>query len=123
IIAGFDGVLAWGDLATTNILVDETGRLTGLVDFESSFVLDSTLSVGYLYGMNPEHPLIHALLDVGRASGSVFVDEKLKLCAALRAVRMAKFAHRDLPSGELQHPIQDVLPGAIRAVEQLVETL
>lgn len=115
----FNGALAWGDLAPTNILLDGEDRLAGLVDFESSFALDGALSAGYFFAMDPGHPLLSAVLDAANAAGFGFEDAKLKLCAVLRAARMAKFAHRSLPMGLPQRPIADLLPGAMQALEQL----
>ena len=115
----FDGALAWGDLAPTNILLDREDRLAGLVDFESSFALDAALSAGYFFAMDPGHPLLDALLEAAHAAGFGFQDAKLKLCAVLRASRMAKFAHRSLPMGRPQSPIAILLPGAMQALEEL----
>lgn len=115
----FDGALAWGDLAPANILLDREDRLAGLVDFESSFVLDGALSAGYFFAMDPAHPLLQGLLEAGKAADFGFQDIRLKLCAVLRAARMAKFAHRSLPMGAAQRPIASLLPGAMQALGEL----
>jgi aminoglycoside phosphotransferase (APT) family kinase protein len=118
-VSAFDGALGWGDLAPSNILIDEDDRLIGLIDFESSFVLDRSLSFGYLRAILPDHPLLKILIDEARTTHFEVSDMRIKLCAALRAARMARFAHRNLPSGHLQRTISSILPGGIAALVEL----
>jgi aminoglycoside phosphotransferase (APT) family kinase protein len=119
----FDGQLAWGDLAPSNILIDQHNRLTAIVDFESTLALDHALSLGYLLAMSPDDPLIPLLLDEGARRDFAFDNRKIRLCAVLRAARMARFAHQPLPSGTLQRPIETILPGALRSLADLTASL
>jgi aminoglycoside phosphotransferase (APT) family kinase protein len=121
-VSKFDGALAWGDLAPSNILVDENDELAGIIDFESTFALDCSLSAGYFYAIAPGEPLLAALLREGKSTGFEFDERKLKLCAILRAARVARFAHKDLPSGAPQRSIAAMLPGAVQVLPELVNS-
>jgi aminoglycoside phosphotransferase (APT) family kinase protein len=118
-VSKFNGSLAWGDLAPSNILLDERNRFAGLVDFESSFVFDRALSAGYFYAVNPDHPLLTALITESASEGFEIDPYRTKLCAVLRLARVAKYAHRGLPSGALQRSMSEMLPGAMRALHEL----
>lgn len=121
-VVALDGALAWGDLALSNILVDEGGRLTGLIDFESCFALDRALSIGYFRAIAPDDELLRLLIEASRSLGCELDERRINLCAVLRAARMARFAHTALPSGVAQRPVSALLPGAMTALARLIET-
>jgi aminoglycoside phosphotransferase (APT) family kinase protein len=121
--AKFDGALGWGDLSAANVIVDDSNRLAGLVDFEGTFALHSALSVGYLYALGPQDPLYVAVVEQFRRAGTELDNETVSFCAVLRAVRMARYAGQDLPTGIQQREIFEVLPGAATALDELAERL
>jgi Ser/Thr protein kinase RdoA (MazF antagonist) len=118
-VSKFDGALAWGDLAPSNIILDAEDNLAGLIDFESTFALDRALSFGYFLALAPDHPLLAVLIQEARSSRFGLDEGRMNLCAVLRAARMARFAHRNLPSGASQRPIESILPGAKSALSDL----
>jgi aminoglycoside phosphotransferase (APT) family kinase protein len=119
----FDGALGWGDLSASNIIVNDSNRLAGLVDFEGTFALHCALSVGYLYAMQPEDPLYAAVLDEFRRASAELDDDTVDFCAVLRAIRMARYAGQELPTGVQQGKIFEVLPGAAIALAGLAGKL
>jgi aminoglycoside phosphotransferase (APT) family kinase protein len=119
----FDGALGWGDLSASNIIVSDSNRLAGLVDFEGTFALHLALSAGYLYAMQPHNPLFAAILDEFQSADNALDADTVRFFAVLRAVRMARYAGRELPTGIAQGRIFEVLPGAAIALNELAGKL
>jgi aminoglycoside phosphotransferase (APT) family kinase protein len=101
-------VLAWGDVSPENILLDASDRVAGLVDFEGAMAADFSLTLGYCYARYFGTPFFEALRNVW----PVKEDQRvLDFYALLRALRLARFAGLQMPTGHPRQSLDQVLPG------------
>ena len=116
---GSTGECTWSDISPSNILVDDMGRLTGLIDFEGTLVGDPLLLVGYCYAAFAEKPFFD-LINEGRSEPLSDVDWiQVQFYAILRVLRLAKYAHKPLPVGYPRSSMNRLFPGVNRSIESL----
>jgi aminoglycoside phosphotransferase (APT) family kinase protein len=110
--------LVWSDVSLENILVDESGRIIGLIDFESMLSGDPTLSLGYCFAAYGQHEFLKSLMRAWPGAGEV-APERIQQYAMLRWLRLVRFANEPLPTRAPRLPAGRVLPGAEAAIEKL----
>lgn len=118
-----DNCLVWGDINFTNILVDSSGHLTGLVDFESCLSGDPTATIGYCFAAHGNQPFCAMMVDrwsdrIGRAQRDLVL-----FYAIVRSLRLARYAHRALPTGRSRDPLCEIFPGLQLAIRKLATCL
>jgi aminoglycoside phosphotransferase (APT) family kinase protein len=116
------GVLAWGDIALDNILVNDRDSLAGLVDFEGALSGEPLLNLGYCYSRYGPNTFFETLKDNWLRPLNEADVRRIDLYAVLRALRLLKFAHEPLPYGQARTPITELLPGFPLALQGLVAT-
>jgi aminoglycoside phosphotransferase (APT) family kinase protein len=115
--------LAWGDILTNNVLVDN-GHLSGVVDFEGTLAADYALNLGYVraaYGLSAQFG--RYLFEASEAKLQPDDFDRVNLYAVLRGVRVAGFAHLPLPTGLRRRPVLSVFPGVRPAARILADRL
>lgn len=111
--------LAWGDILTNNLLIDDEGCLAGVVDFEGTLAAEHSLNLGYCraaYGLSAQ--LSRYLME--GSEGKLELDlDRLNLYTVLRGVRVARFAHLPLPTGHRRRSVLALFPGVRPAAQAL----
>jgi aminoglycoside phosphotransferase (APT) family kinase protein len=113
--------LVWGDIGFGNILVNSSGRLAGLIDFESCLSGDPLATLGYCFSAHGHDPLCAALLDAWPETLDSVARERILFYAILRALRLARYADRPLPTGHPRDPLLQVFPGVKLALDTLTD--
>jgi aminoglycoside phosphotransferase (APT) family kinase protein len=111
--------LVWGDISFANIIVDSSGHLAGLIDFESCLSGDPLATLGYCFACHGDHPFWETLVhrwpqkfdDAGR--------ERILLYALLRGLRLAPYLGCPLPTGRRRDPLFEIFPGVELAIKRL----
>ena len=112
--------LVWADINTDNILVDDEGGLTGLIDFESCLSGDGLLTLGYcaaLYGRSGlAELLVSAYPKPIGPSELVLID----WYTVVRLLRIAPYhASGRLPTGHAFAPLLSTFAGFESALRRL----
>ncbi|MGC3971059.1 MAG: phosphotransferase [Pirellulales bacterium] len=112
--------LVWADVSYGNVLVNDAGELSGLIDFEGSLVGDSLLALGYLQAFSGRQGLF---LEISKSWG-LLPESKywnvIDFYAIVRALRAAPFyTSKVLPNGAPRKSFVDVFPGLLDAVHRL----
>ncbi|HOV66529.1 MAG TPA: phosphotransferase, partial [Bacillota bacterium] len=116
--------LVWGDVSPTNILVDRSGQLMGLLDFEGALAGDVVLNLGYCFASRYTSEFYRTIRSAWGAPTSDELCTRIELYAVLRGMRITKYAHnRNLPTGQPRMPIEELLPGFVVAASRLREKI
>jgi aminoglycoside phosphotransferase (APT) family kinase protein len=115
------GQLVWGDISFANIIVDSSGHLAGLIDFESSLSGDPLATLGYCYACHGNHPFWETLVHHWPQSLDVTDRHRILLYSILRGLRLAQYLDRPLPTGHPRDPLFEIFPGMKLAVEKLTD--
>lgn len=115
--------LVWGDIGFGNILVGPTGRFAGLIDFESCLSGDPLATLGYCFAAHGNDPLCVALLDTWPEALDNAARERILFYSILRALRLAPYADRPLPTGHPRDPLLQIFPGVKLALDMLAGCL
>jgi aminoglycoside phosphotransferase (APT) family kinase protein len=112
----------WGDIAFDNILVDPQGRIAGFIDFESCMSGDPLATLGYCLAMHGDHSFCATLLDTWPG---IDHEGRDRICfyAILRALRLAPYAHKPLPTGRPRDALTAIYPGLLPALSALQRRL
>jgi aminoglycoside phosphotransferase (APT) family kinase protein len=114
--------LNWGDVNMENILVDEAGRLTGLVDFEGALSGDALLTLGYALAFYGWSCFVEALTLAWPEPLKASARRRVEFYAVFRALRSAPYyAHPLLPNGARRMPLAEIYPGLEGALESLAK--
>ena len=114
--------LVWADCSLGNILVDENGRLAGLIDFEGVISGDGLLTLGYCQSLCDRQELFTDLVRAWPTPFGPEVWRRIDLYAVVRALRNAPFySNPSLPAGACRSPLQTVYPGLEPAIRRLSE--
>ncbi|HEU4433720.1 MAG TPA: aminoglycoside phosphotransferase family protein [Pyrinomonadaceae bacterium] len=111
--------LVWGDISFANIIVDSTGHLAGLIDFESSLSGDPLATLGYCFACHGNHPFWETLIQRWPQPLDDTERERILFYALLRGLRLAPYLDRPLPTGRPRDPLFEIFPGFELAIETL----
>lgn len=111
--------LVWGDINFGNILVEEDGRVTGLIDFEGCLSGDPLATLGYAAAVHGTEPFFSTLRQAWPRTLSEDEENLVAWYTLLRALRLARYAHLPLPTGRPRDPLVHILPGIIPALRRL----
>lgn len=111
--------LVWGDISFANIIVDSSGHLAGLIDFESSLSGDPLATLGYCFACHGDHPFWETLVDRWPETFDDAARERILLYALLRGLRLAPYLDRPLPTGRPRDPLFEIFPGVELAINRL----
>lgn len=111
--------LVWGDINFGNILVQEDGRVTGLIDFEGCLSGDPLATLGYAAAVHGTEPFFSKLRQAWPRTLSEDEENLVAWYTLLRALRLARYAHLPLPTGRPRDPLVHILPGIIPALRRL----
>jgi aminoglycoside phosphotransferase (APT) family kinase protein len=114
-----DSALVWGDINFDNILVDDAGRLAGLIDFESCLAGDPVATLGYCIAAQGFEPMCFELLDAWSRPMAGDLRHRILSYVILRGLRLASYAHRPLPTGHPRDPLDQIFPGLMPAIAEL----
>lgn len=112
------GRLVWGDINFGNVIVDENGRVAGLIDFEGCLSGDPLATMGYVAAVHGTDPFFTQLRQAWPTPLSEEADDMIAWYALLRAVRLAIYAHLPLPTGRPRDPFVNIVPGIIPALRR-----
>jgi aminoglycoside phosphotransferase (APT) family kinase protein len=115
--------LIWGDINFNNILVDEHGRVAGLIDFEGCLSGDPLATLGYAAAFHGTESFFAQLRSAWPDDLSKDQDDLIAWYTLLRAARLAKYAHLPLPTGRARDPLIQIVPGIIPALQRLTAIL
>lgn len=116
-------VLCHGDLATPNVLVDEGGRVTALLDWEDALVGDPLFDVAGWGTFVGHHERRTAVLDGYATRAPLPADAELRYWLYYVRIMLAKTVHRRrfgyartdrIPAGERIRPAIAALGAALR---------
>lgn len=111
------GRLVWGDINFENILVNDEGTVSGLIDFEGCLSGDPLATLGYCKAVHGLNPFFEKLIDVWSAEVETEPDlVGVAWYALLRAMRLARYAHVALPTGRARDPLIRIVPGIVPAL-------
>jgi aminoglycoside phosphotransferase (APT) family kinase protein len=117
-------LLVWGDINFDNIIVNDDGRIAGLIDFESCLSGDPLATLGYGFAVHGHLPFFAELLKACCPGGlSQEESDRVMLYALLRGLRLARYAHLPLPTGHSRDPLVEVFPGVLPALAHLSERI
>lgn len=111
--------LIWGDINFGNILVNEDGRISGLIDFESCLGGDPLATLGYAAAIHGTEPFFSEFRQAWPQTLSVEEENLIAWYTLLRALRLACYAHLPLPTGRPRDPLVHIVPGIIPALRRL----
>jgi len=109
----------WGGFSLDNILVNDSGDVVGLIDFESCLSGDPLATLGYCQAFYWGQPFSTDLFNAWRDRLGPVDRDRLLLYTILRALRLAPYAHRPLPTGYPRDPLAVICPGFLPAVAEL----
>lgn len=113
--------LAWGDILTNNLLIDDEEGLAGVVDFEGTLAAEYALNLGYCraaYGLSAQ--LSRYLVEASEDKLERGDPDRLNLYTVLRGIRVARFAHLPLPAGHRRRrSVLALFPGVRPAARAL----
>jgi aminoglycoside phosphotransferase (APT) family kinase protein len=112
--------LTYADLGPDNIIVDDDGKLAGLIDFEGTLVGDSVLALGYCYSAYGDDPFVEHIASAWPETLEPDAWRRIYLYAILRPLRVGKYAHMPLPTGEPRKPLTEVFPGFEPSLNKLI---
>ncbi|EMV7407623.1 TPA: phosphotransferase family protein [Enterobacter soli] len=117
-----ESCLIWGDTSIDNILVNRTGEISGIIDFESCLSGPSNCTIGYFIDtLNPKlktHELLAGyLLDKSKVD-----NDEIYSFSLLRAYRLAEFISIPLPTGRQRDMLIDIFPGLKWVSDFLINT-
>ncbi len=114
------GGLVWADVSPENVLVDEVGNLTGVLDFESCVGGASCANLGYCLASHFGTGFYESLRDAEEVEESSVFASHTELYAVIRALLIAQFAAPGpMPGGLPRKPVEEFLPGFRPATENL----
>jgi aminoglycoside phosphotransferase (APT) family kinase protein len=113
--------LVWGDINFENILVDASGQVTGLLDFESCLSGEPLATLGYCSAVHGNQAFCRELLQAWPDELDESQQERVVLYAILRVLRLARYAHLPLPTGYARDPIVAIFPGLLPALSMLLD--
>jgi aminoglycoside phosphotransferase (APT) family kinase protein len=116
-------VLVWGGISLENIIIGSRNHVRGLLDFESALAGDMLVNLGYCLAQYHETAFFESLACAWPETLTEHHWTRMELYAVLRALRIVKFAHRPLPTGEVRTPIEQLLPGFRWALEKLIRKM
>jgi aminoglycoside phosphotransferase (APT) family kinase protein len=111
--------LVWGDISFANIIIDSSGHLAGLIDFESSLSGDPLAALGYCFACHGNHPFWEALVHRWPQALDAAAQERILMYAILRGLRLALYLDRPLPTGHPRDALFEIFPGMKLAIETL----
>lgn len=111
--------LVWGDITFANIIIDSSGRLAGLIDFESSLSGDPLATLGYCFACHGNHPFWEALVQRWPQALDAAARKRILLYAILRGLRLAPYLDRPLPTGHPRDALFEIFPGMKLAIQTL----
>ena len=111
--------LVWGDISFANIIVNSSGHLAGLIDFESSLSGDPLATLGYCFACHGDHPFWETLVHHWPETFDDAARERILLYALLRGLRLAPYLDRPLPTGRPRDPLFEIFPGVELAINRL----
>jgi len=111
--------LVWGDISFANIIVDSTGHLAGLIDFESSLSGDPLATLGYCFACHGNHPFWETRIQRWPQALDDTERERILFYALLRGLRLAPYLDRPSPTGQPRDPLFEIFPGFELAIETL----
>jgi aminoglycoside phosphotransferase (APT) family kinase protein len=120
VVAPQQSEFVWGDINSQNILVDDAGRLAGLIDFEGVLAGDSLATMGYCYAAHGNQTWFASLMRMCVEPLDRHQMRRIFIYAILRTMRVARFAHRPLPTGLARAPLSEVFPGFRLSISELL---
>jgi aminoglycoside phosphotransferase (APT) family kinase protein len=116
--------LVWADVSPGNVLVNDDGRLEGLIDFEGVLSGDGLLALGYCQSLFDRRELLMDLAHAWSTPLGPAEWRRIDLYAVVRALRNAPFyVHPLLPTGGRRSPLPMVYPGLEPAIRRLTNQL
>ena len=113
--------LVWGDVSFANIIIDSSGHLAGLIDFESCLSGDPLATLGYCFACHGNHPFWEVLIRRWPQTLDAADHHRILLYSILRGLRLARYLDRPLPTGHPRDPLFEIFPGMKLAVETLTD--
>jgi hypothetical protein len=92
---------------------------SGLIDFESCLSGDPLTTLGYCFAAHGNDPLCGALLNAWPETLDTAAWERILFYSILRALRLAPYADRPLPTGHPRDPLLQIFPGVKLALDML----
>ena len=125
--AGIDAIapplrsgVVWADVSPENVLVDHSGGLVGLLDFESCIGAELCANLGYCFAAQLGTGFYDALRNAWVEEPTESHAARTELYTVVRAMRIAKFADRGpMPAGAPRPTVEQFLPGLRPAAESL----
>ena len=114
-----DSELVWGDISPDHIVLDDTGRLVGLLDFEGTLAAGRLSTLGYCHAVFDREPFFEGLSRAWPQHLDLDDWRRIHFSSALRVMRIAKFAAQPLPTGAKRSPLADRFPGLSTALSKL----
>jgi len=112
--------LVWADVSMDNILVDNQGRLSGLIDFESCLSGDGLLSLGYCAAFYGRYSLTELLISAWPKPLGPSELTLVDWYTVVRVLRIAPYhATGFLPGGQAFAPLLTTFAGFESALRRL----
>jgi aminoglycoside phosphotransferase (APT) family kinase protein len=111
--------LAWVDCSPENVLVSDRDRLAGVVDLESVLVGDPMVPLGACHARFGDDAYFQALVRAWPEAPAEEAWRRIYLLSILRALRVAAFGRRPLPTGYPRAPLLEVFLGLRAAAARL----
>lgn len=111
--------LVWGDINFQNILINPSGTIAGLIDFEGCLSGDPVATWGYAQAVHGTQPFFGLMMGAAQQAGLAQEIELVAWYALLRAMRLANYAHLALPTGRARDPFIQIVPGIVPALSVL----
>lgn len=103
--------LVWLDFHPDNIIVDDSNRLSGFVDFEEMISGDPAVSIAYLYARLGNNDFYNRIIKEFFAKVGAVSKNSIAEYAMLRAFRIAPYLSEKLPTGRERDNFFSVFKG------------
>ena len=112
--------LTWGDISPENIILDEDKNIAGIIDFEGVISGDILLNLGYSYAGYYGTKFFQSLLNVWPEELTENDWRRIKTYCIIKVLRIARYAHKPLPTGHHRDQLTQFLPGFIPGLMSLI---
>lgn len=109
------GRLVWSDFSSDNIIVSDSGHLTGFIDFEGLMGGDSMLGLGYFLSHERNQDLLN---NIYKAFGVSSKSGLLDFYSIIRLLRLLPYLSMDLPNGKKRDDISSYLQYPFELISQ-----
>lgn len=103
--------LVWLDFHPENIIVNDSNKLEGFIDFEEVVSGDLKMSLGYLYAREGSSEFFQKIFNKYSKKDSTILLKDIENYAFIRLSRIAPYLKLDLPSGKKRDSLFKVFKG------------